>query len=186
MVIYSLLRSRGVARPLAVALLLGSGGTGAQDGAGRLPGGSAAVAQTVWGILGYTRWPEKPSPVQLCLAGETVHAAALLEGAELSGGRKLLVRRIDVDAPQPLLACHALYTGRLQTGQWAQLMAAWPSGQPLLTLSENAADCAAGGMFCLSITPKAVSFELNLDSMARSGVRVNPRVLGLARHTEGR
>jgi hypothetical protein len=40
-------------------------------------------------------------------------------------------------------------------------------------------------MFCLDITPQGVSFELNLDSMARSGVRVNPRVLGLARRKEG-
>ena len=59
------------------------------------------------------------------------------------------------------------------------------AGQPLLTISEVAADCATGGMFCLDITPQGVSFELNLDSMARSGVRVNPRVLGLARRKEG-
>ena len=145
---------------------------------------SALVAQTVWGILGYTRWPGEPAVVQLCIAGETLHATALLEGAELAGGRKVAARRVRVEERSPLESCHALYAGRLRTGEWAQWMAAWPSGQPLLTLSEDALHCQSGGTFCLDTSGKTISFELNLDSMARSGVRVNPRVLGLARRKE--
>jgi len=180
------------ARPLLAGALLACTGVaaGAQEGNARgmtVPAASvsAAVAQTVWGVLGYTRWPGDPSPVQLCLVGETAHAQVLLAGTELPGGRRLQTRRISPDDAQPLNACHAVYAGPLRPGQWQRLMAAWPAGQPLLTISEVAADCATGGMFCLDITPQGVSFELNLDSMARSGVRVNPRVLGLARRKEG-
>ena len=189
---HSLSHSLRVAYPLMAGALLAcaSLAAGAQEGHARSQALSSAsvstaVAQTVWGIVGYTRWPGDPSPVQLCLAGETAHAQALQAGTELPGGRKLQTRRIRLDDAQPLNACHAVYAGHLRSGQWQRLMAAWPAGQPLLTLSEVAADCASGGMFCLDITPQGVSFELNLDSMARSGVRVNPRVLGLARRKEG-
>ena len=189
---HSLPHSLRFAYPLLVAALLAcaSLATKAQESHAKklMQSGapaSTAVAQTVWGILGYTRWPADPSPVQLCLVGETLHAPLLLAGTELPSGRKLQTRRISSDDAQPLNACHAVYAGHLRSGQWQRLMAAWPVGQPLLTLSEVAADCSAGGMFCLDITPQGVSFELNLDSMARSGVRVNPRVLGLARRKEG-
>ena len=194
MIIFVLQRCIDSARFVAVGLLLcvqltAASAQGTAAGASTdpaLPGGSSAmVAQTVWGILGYTRWPGDPAVVQLCVAGESPHAVALQAGAELPGGRKVQTHRIGLDTSQPLQGCHALYAGRQRAGQWQRLMSLWPEGQALLTLSELAADCQMGGMFCLDITPQGVSFELNLDSMARSGVRVNPRVLGLARRKEG-
>lgn len=185
------LRQLRAIRQCLVWLVLASAGAcvQAQDGVRSLalPAASvsAAVVQTVVGILGYTRWPVEASPVQLCLTGETAHAQPLLTTTSLQDGRKLLVRRISIEEAQPLNGCHALYAGRLPPGAWQRLMATWPVGQPLLTLSEVALDCATGGTFCLDISPQGVSFELNLDSMARSGVRVNPRVLGLARRKDG-
>lgn len=149
---------------------------------------SANVAQTVWGILGYTRWPEAGHVLQLCVAGDSSHAALLLAGAVLPNGRHVQTRIVQLDSVQPLQGCHALYAGQLGVGQWQKLMTAWPRGQALLTVSEEQATCQQGGMFCLNIAtsaPYAVSFELNLDSVARSGVRLNPRVLGLARRKDG-
>jgi len=35
-------------------------------------------------------------------------------------------------------------------------------------------------VFCLNIRGARISFKVNLDSLARSGVRVNPSVLQLA------
>ena len=40
-------------------------------------------------------------------------------------------------------------------------------------------------MFCLDVRDAGVGFETNLDAVARSGVRVNPRVLQLARRKGG-
>ena len=178
----------GGARLLLAGALLGATGAQAQPVPARgsaETASTAAVAQTVWGILGYTRWPDDPAVLQLCLAGDSTYAAVLLAGAELPGGRRVQARRVGRDDLQPLQGCHVLYAGHLRSGQWQRLMMAWPSGQPLLTLSEEAADCAAGGMFCLDVAGGSVGFELNLDSMARSGVRVNPRVLSLSRRKEG-
>lgn len=146
---------------------------------------SVAVAQTVWGIMGYTRWPADPQPLQLCLVGESAHSAPLLAGGDVAGGRAVVVRRITAENSPPLSGCHALYAGQLRAGQWQKLLATLTPGQPLLTISEQPSTCQLGGMFCLDIAPRSVGFELNLDSMARSGVRVSPRVFGLSRRREG-
>lgn len=167
-----------------VLLALCSTGAGAQTPAAQ-GAPVASLTQTVWGILGYARWPGQPEALQLCLVGETPYAAALQAGTKLPDGRTVQVKRIALEGSAPLQDCHAVYAGRLHGGQWQQLMAAWPKSQPLLTLSEDAGACQLGGMFCLDVSKTPVSFELSLDSMARSGVRVNPRVLSLARHKEG-
>ena len=144
----------------------------------------ASVKQTVWGILGYARWPGHPPTIQLCLVGETPYGAVLQLDEFLPDGRQVLARRVALEGHASLEGCHALYAGRLRAGQWQRLMASRPPGQPLLTLSEDPAYCQQGGMFCLDMSRPQVGFELSLDSLARSGVRVNPRVLGLSRYKE--
>jgi hypothetical protein len=51
----------------------------------------------------------------------------------------------------------------------------------VLTISEHNPSCTVGSMFCLNVDGERVTFEINLDAVARSGVRVHPNVLGLAR-----
>jgi hypothetical protein len=36
-------------------------------------------------------------------------------------------------------------------------------------------------MFCLNVDDEPITFDINLDAVARSGVRVQPNVLKLAR-----
>jgi hypothetical protein len=57
------------------------------------------------------------------------------------------------------------------------------AGHPVLMLGEGAAFCSDGGMFCLEPAAAAeqVRFNANLDAIARSGLRVNPLVLRIAR-----
>jgi hypothetical protein len=167
-----------------VLLALCSAGAGAQTHAAQ-GAPVASLTQTVWGVLGYARWPGQPETLQLCLVGETPYAAALQAGTSLPDGRTVQVRRIALEGSTPLHGCHAVYAGRLHGGQWQQLMTAWPKSQPLLTLSEDPGACQQGGMFCLDVSKAPVSFELSLDSVARSGVRVSPKVLSLARNREG-
>ncbi|RVR11094.1 YfiR family protein, partial [Enterobacter hormaechei] len=55
-------------------------------------------------------------------------------------------------------------------------------GQALLLMSEQNPECVIGSAFCLIIEHNQVRFSVNLDALARSGVRVNPDVLMLARN----
>lgn len=141
---------------------------------------SQGVAQAVFGIVSYTRWPADPSSIRLCVVGPTEYADEVLKGAQLAGDRKVVVRRMRLDDPDLATSCDGIYVGAIPDGAWKQLASRF-TGQPVLSISEQPEPCSIGGMFCLSVRPGNVSFEVNLDSVARSGVRVNPRVLQLAR-----
>ncbi|EBK2138037.1 YfiR family protein, partial [Salmonella enterica subsp. enterica serovar Enteritidis] len=59
----------------------------------------------------------------------------------------------------------------------------YPS-KALLLIAEQNAECIIGSTFCLIINNNDVRFAVNLDSLSRSGVRVNPDVLMLARNNK--
>lgn len=145
---------------------------------------SQAVAHTVFGILGYTRWPTESQTVRLCVVGPTEYADELLKAAAPQGARKTVVRRMRLDDPHLGTECDGVYVGMLGDDEWRQLVTQI-GGRPLLSISERQELCRIGGMFCLDVRPGGVSFEINLDSVARSGVRVNPRVLQLAKRKNG-
>jgi hypothetical protein len=139
-----------------------------------------AVAQTVLGILGFARWPGQPTEIRLCVLGRSRHADALLEARQtvVSHGRRVSIRqRAPVDAA---LDCDALYLGALSREDLLAVRGRI-AGRAELTLHEDAGACGALGMFCLDISRSTVGFEVNLDALARSGVRVHPGVLQLGR-----
>jgi hypothetical protein len=51
----------------------------------------------------------------------------------------------------------------------------------VVSISEGGDQCTVGSLFCLRVGDEQVSFEVNLDSVARSGVRIHPSVLQLSR-----
>jgi hypothetical protein len=55
------------------------------------------------------------------------------------------------------------------------------TGHPVLSISEGGDQCTVGSLFCLRVSDDQVSFDVNLDSVARSGVRIHPSVLQLSR-----
>jgi hypothetical protein len=73
-----------------------------------------------------------------------------------------------------------VYIGKLTGDERSQLFASL-TGRPVLSISESDDQCAVGSLFCLRVTDDQVSFEVNLDSVARSGVRIHPSVLQLSR-----
>ena len=58
-------------------------------------------------------------------------------------------------------------------------------GYPILSISEHSTECVADSVFCLQIGKERIRFRVNLDALARSGVRVHPAVLKLAKADEG-
>ncbi|MDB5894464.1 MAG: hypothetical protein JWQ88_1995, partial [Rhodoferax sp.] len=133
---------------------------------------------------GYARWPDESRPLRLCVMGGGPHGELLLsQGVGAVARRGVTITRVpdDVDAATQ---CDALYVGQMDERQWRSLFARL-AGTPVLTICERSSICSIGGMFCLDVDAAAssVPFEVNLDSVARSGVRVNPQVLRLGRRT---
>lgn len=85
-------------------------------------------------------------------------------------------------ASSPALAseCDSVYVGKLSTEERNRLFNSL-IGQPVLSISEGGDQCTVGSLFCLRVSDNQVSFEVNLDSVARSGVKIHPSVLQLSR-----
>lgn len=141
---------------------------------------SASVAAVVLGILSYARWPGMSTDLRLCVLAPTQYADALLGQPHVSVGRKVIPQRYMVDSPDLAHACDAIYTGVL-TSEEKRVLYGRLNGQSVLSISEDDPECTVGPMFCLDVSDAQVAFQVNLDSVARSGVRINPNVLKLGR-----
>ncbi|MCA7971732.1 YfiR family protein [Burkholderia sp. AU39826] len=139
----------------------------------------AAVRHVVLGIISFTRWPTTPVRLHLCITGRPDYARGLTDTLQ-AGSTLLDVQRVRFDDPSLGIACDVVYLGALNNDERARVRAAL-AGHPVLTIAEHDPSCTAGGMFCLDVDGDRVSFDINLDAVARSGVRVHPNVLNLAR-----
>lgn len=140
----------------------------------------ANVRQVVLGIISFTRWPTPPAKVRLCVSGNTDYARDLLSGSLPSSGLPVEAQRMSVAEPAIGSQCDVLYLGAMTDTERRQVLANI-AGHPILTISERNDSCTVGTMFCLNVDPDRVTFDINLDTVARSGVRVHPNVLKLAR-----
>ncbi|MBI6616674.1 YfiR family protein [Pseudomonas corrugata] len=139
-----------------------------------------AVTQVVLGILSYARWPVEPTQLQLCIVGPTQYTDNLVKGTTQATGRPVTVQRVLADYPSIATDCNAVYIGNLSSEERARLFASL-IGKPVLSISEGGDQCTVGSLFCLRVGDEQVSFDVNLDSVARSGVRIHPSVLQLSR-----
>ncbi|MFJ5383508.1 YfiR family protein [Cupriavidus sp. CER94] len=139
-----------------------------------------AVARVVMSLLSYARWPGERETVRLCVDGSARFAGKLMEGGTLSTGRLVETRRVD-GLPESLASqCDALYLGAMNDAR-RRALTAYFVGKPVLVMTEEDFECEGGSMFCLSIREHQVSFRINLDAIARSGIHVHPGVLQLGR-----
>lgn len=167
-------------RHLVLALWLAAGPALAQTHPPAAHGG-LDLAETVAGVLAYSRWPETPDPLRICLAGSSPHADRLLRDGLRQAQRPVVLRAL---APDTTIngRCDAVYIGQLTLQDWQRLQPEL-TGKPVLTLCERSEPCTARGMVRLDIeaTGQRVRFEVNLDAVARSAVRIHPQVLRLGR-----
>ncbi|MBV4543351.1 YfiR family protein [Pseudomonas vlassakiae] len=165
---------------VALSLLAGPVQAGGSATSAQAQQRAKAVTQVVLGIFSYARWPTEPVPLRLCMVGPTEYADDLIRGNVQNSGQPLQVRRLLADDRNVAQACDAVYIGKLDDAQRDHLFQAI-NGHPVLSISEADDPCTVGSLFCLRVGDQQVAFEVNLDSVARSGVRIHPSVLQLSR-----
>lgn len=137
-----------------------------------------AVHRTVEAIFDFTRWPRRPDPVRLCIVGPT-RIGTRLDGLHLSDGRQVV--RFELPSGADLRGrCDALYLGQLDLSAM-RAAAAHVRGAGVVTIAEADPGCRSQAMFCLLPGKDDLSFELNIDAVARSGVAIDPRLLRMSR-----
>ena len=175
---------------LAAGLLMSSGLGQATEPAATMAATALPVPMrpplvtVVAGIVGYTRWPDEAAAVRLCTLGDGPGVDELLHAAELGSAQRSVSVRTAGGVHEAGRSCDAIYVGALAAAARGELMREL-IGRPVLLLGEGAAFCSDGGMFCLDAQAPAVRFQANLDAIARSGLRVNPMVLRIARQAKG-
>lgn len=139
-----------------------------------------AVTTMVVGIISYARWPATPDPIRLCVIAPVQYAEGLFDPVLMMAQRPIKTLRIELANPQLASSCDVVYLGDVNADQKQDFIHRI-TGYSILTISEKDMECAVGSAFCLQISNDQAGFKVNLDSLARSGVRVHPNVLQLAR-----
>ncbi len=144
----------------------------------------STVAGVVAGIVSYTRWPGDASAIRLCTLGRGPSIDELLRAVDIGSSQRAVAVRAVTSATQARDGCQAVYVSGLGAAAGRELLQ-FLAGQPVLLLGEGLEFCSDGGMFCLETGAGTVRFNANLDAIARSGLRVNPLVLRIARGASG-
>ena len=139
---------------------------------------ATAVSRTVRGIFEYARWPQRRDPMTLCVTAGAQHAGQIANW-RMADGRTVARRNIAAQAGA-VAGCDALYIGTVAIGVQRQLTAA-VRGRGVLTIAESDPTNASEAMFVWTYKAGALSFRLNVDAVSRSGMKVDPRVLRLAK-----
>ena len=168
----SLLASLLACAALAPCAAWGQTGTAADA---RRP---AEVAQVLFGIISYVRWPVARPEVRVCMLGAPRYGAAIVDTPASSLGQRI---RVKVPAAASAASeCDVVYLGSLPEGEREHLLAQI-IGKPILSVAEPGTSCSVGTMFCLRLNDAQIGFDVNLDAIARSGLRVHPNALQIAR-----
>ncbi|RDB38221.1 YfiR family protein [Enterobacter cloacae] len=141
-----------------------------------------SVRSIVSGIVSYTRWPSLSGQPKLCVYASSHYTQAL---SSEEGQSELPYTPVIVRNDQEALSatCDAIYFGAESPAKQLELISQY-QGRALLLISEQNPECVIGSAFCLIINHNQVRFSVNLDALTRSGVRVNPDVLMLARNKQ--
>jgi hypothetical protein len=138
----------------------------------------AEVAQVLFGIISYVRWPVARQEVRVCMLGAPRYGSAIVDTPASSLGPRIRVKIPAVAGAAN--ECDVVYLGSLAEDEREHLLAQ-VIGKPILSVAEPGTSCTVGIMFCLRLTEAQIGFDVNLDAIARSGLRVHPNALQIAR-----
>ena len=148
--------------------------------AGTLTETDKSVRSIVSGIVSYTRWPALSGQPKLCIYASSRYRQAL-SSEDVNNPLPYSPVIVHSDREALTARCDALYFGSESPAKQQEIINQY-QGQALLLMSEQNPECVIGSAFCLIIEHNKVRFSVNLDALTRSGVRVNPDVLMLARN----
>lgn len=144
-------------------------------------------AASLYKFLGYAEWPpaafsapDSPYVIGIVDAEEIAQELSRISANRQVNGRRLVIRKMKQG--EPLAGIHALFIGRAardRQAQWLQLA----QRLPILTVTETPGGLAQGSMINFLLAEDRVRFEVSLDALEDSKVKLSSRVLSVALHT---
>ena len=147
-------------------------------------------AAYLYKFAGFVEWPQvrcaHPGAVlTIGVAGDEPLAAELERAVagRLVGGHPVQVRRLGPGAS--LDGLHILFIdASVETRAFASLVSA-AQGQPVLTVTNAAGANALGCMIGFVVADQRLRFDVGLDQVAPSGLRIGARMLAVAHRVRG-
>jgi len=167
---------------LVLTQLLASEVGGAQeDSAGEYEVKGAIL----YNLMQFVEWPSSADPAAqsprvLCVLGWDPFGNSLvsLASSKIVDGRPVQIRHVHND--ERLRPCHALYISSSERKRLRQILLDL-QGASVLTVGDMAQFAARGGMVQFALEDKQVRFDINLDAASQAGLKINSRLLALAR-----
>lgn len=141
----------------------------------------ALTSRTVIGIISYARWPVPPNTYRFCIVGDTAHVRTLTENSSEMAGRKFRFIMPVTDSELWLSECDILYFGVMARNQRLDILKKIKE-RTILTIGEGDEMCSDGMMFCFDPIEQKPVLQIDLDAIARSGIKINANVMLLLRN----
>ena len=170
---------------LCAAALPGWSAGAAEDGASLEQRVKAAF---LYQFASYVEWPaqsfaQPDTSITIAVMGAEPLAAELrqLSAGRTVGGRKMEVRQ--VRPGETLAGIHILFIGGAENARLAQLVQG-AKQRPVLTVTEADGALNQGSMINFIIVERRVRFEVALDAVEKSGLRLSSRLLAVAQQVK--
>jgi hypothetical protein len=130
----------------------------------------------------FTEWPvdalEADSlTVNLCVFGNKNMRQAFAQMEKKPLGKRSL-HVIQMHAPVHLEQCNMVYVSELEEIALMQVLTL-VEGRPMLSIGERDDFLKRGGLVNLAMKDGKIQIQVNLDAVARSGIKISSRVLAL-------
>lgn len=134
----------------------------------------------IYNFAKFVEWPDSVGTnVRLCLLGTSPFGKAFdtIRGQPVKG-RKFDVTAID--APTAVFGCHMVYVPPSQERNLDKVLAR-ARGNGILVVSDSEGYAQRGSMINLYLEDDKVRFEINLQAVDSSGLRVSSQLLALGK-----
>ncbi len=141
-------------------------------------------AAYLYNFAKFTVWPaaafaDAKAPLRLCVLGDDPFDGALdaLEGRTVKK-RPIVARRLEsTDSPEK---CHILFVSASEHGRLGTILESL-SGMPVLAVGDTPRFARSGGIIRLETVDNRVRFEINLGAAQNAKLKLDSRLLRLAR-----
>jgi hypothetical protein len=145
----------------------------------------------IYNLTNFVTWSEKKSgektsnlqpEFQICLLGGDPFKRFIDEavGGESVNGQPIVVKRYKKIFDLKLDTCKILYIDRKLFGNLAEILES-TEDKKILTVGDTPGFAEKGGMINLVRKKRHIKIEVNLDSVKKSGLKLNSKLLQLAR-----
>lgn len=146
---------------------------------------SQAKARFLANAPSFVEWPSAAfatptAPLLICVHGDFSFGTVL---AEFTRGESVKGRQLEVKwvhAEQSLAGCQLVFVTRSMAKRYGKVLES-VKDSGALTVGEDSDFLKAGGMVNLEPTGKGLTFDVNMDAVLRSHLKISSQLLSLAR-----